>query len=94
MKWWKIKEKKDSFSSRLNEFTVNTDQAGEAMWKEVTGQVHAATTEVLGKAKQGKTFIDKLSWWWNEKVQLPTRTKKQTFKTWCQTRLRKDIDPI
>uniref|UniRef100_W5MWR3 Endonuclease/exonuclease/phosphatase domain-containing protein n=1 Tax=Lepisosteus oculatus TaxID=7918 RepID=W5MWR3_LEPOC len=44
------------------------------------------TATTLGTTKPNQRFIDKQTWWWNDDVQQATKSKKDAYKTWRQTK--------
>lgn len=75
----------------LNTLNIDSYQPVEPFWNEITTQIYEVGTNVLGKMKPWRRFLDKATWWWTEEVQAEIKAKKITYKAWFQTRLATDL---
>lgn len=71
IKWWQMPESNRDLVVALGAATPDIDpkEPVEALWNNIANHIRGAATNVLGKTKPGKRFIDKQIWWWNPEVQ-------------------------
>ena len=83
---WKLREREmqEKFERRVEELA---DVKTTNLWKFFIDGVVKACDELCGKKKVGKTGGNK--WWWNEEVRNAIARKKEAFKTFCKTGLKK-----
>ncbi|XP_051785415.1 uncharacterized protein LOC127528739, partial [Erpetoichthys calabaricus] len=88
IKWWRMAEGRRDLTEALKSINFNNDsnQLIETRWNKIADQIREAATNVLGKTKPGKCFIEKQTWWWNTEVQSAVKEKKSALKKWRQSR--------
>lgn len=90
IKWWKITKCSSQLGSKLAELNVSIRKHSNddlfQVWEETTNSISTLASQVLGRTKPGRRFVDKESWWWNEDVQNAIKAKKAAFKTWFCSR--------
>ncbi|EYB97209.1 hypothetical protein Y032_0142g2300 [Ancylostoma ceylanicum] len=74
IKWWRLKEKGESVTSRIKLPPVTT--IGET-WKNATPAIAEAARSELFTTKPGHRKIDRQTWLWTDEVEIKVREKER-----------------
>uniref|UniRef100_W5NL26 ribonuclease H n=1 Tax=Lepisosteus oculatus TaxID=7918 RepID=W5NL26_LEPOC len=91
IKWWKLPEHQAVVKATVGPLVPNPRSTVGEDWTDLAERVKTCAATTLGTTKPNRRFIDKQILWWNDDVQQATKAKKDTCKTWRQTKCPEDL---
>ncbi|EYB87852.1 hypothetical protein Y032_0256g368 [Ancylostoma ceylanicum] len=76
IKWWRLKEKEESVTSRIKLPPVTTI---DETWENATRAIVEVARSELGTTKPGRRKIDRQTWLWTDEVKIKVREKKRLY---------------
>ncbi|EYC40246.1 hypothetical protein Y032_0623g777 [Ancylostoma ceylanicum] len=76
IKWWRLKEKEESVTSRIRLPPVTTI---DETWENATRAIVGVARSEHGTTKPGRRKIDRQTWLWTDEVKIKVREKKRLY---------------
>ena len=81
-KWWNIEKDEFKLTFLPKALEILAYVTPEMNYEELEANLLQLAKEELGETSGGGQFIEKETWWWNQKVKESTKAKKDVFKKW------------